>query len=115
MRSAARIAPEAAGDEHIWWLVGREEFKEATRGDFVDFVVEIEVQATGSTAPHEHPAHEWFYILSGDAHVSIGDDERDVETGDFVYIPPGEVHSLRSTGASPLRFIAMGFAPAGAD
>lgn len=111
IRSSHSVQSEDVGDESVSWLIDRDIVKRTTAGSFVDFVVEVEVRANGSTSPHEHPAHEWFYLLSGRGVVSVGDEEQTVEAGDCVYIPPGLVHRLRSANDSPVRMLAFGVAP----
>lgn len=113
IRSSSSVKAEDVGDERVSWLVDRADVQQKTTGSFVDFVVEVEVRANGSTAPHEHPAHEWFYLLSGRGVISVGAEQREVEPGDCVYIPPGLVHMLTSVADLPVRMLAFGVAPDG--
>ena len=54
--------------------------------------------------PHEHPTHEFYFVMTGRGVMTVGDEDRAVGPGDLVYIPPDTVHSLRPTGggADPL-------------
>jgi mannose-6-phosphate isomerase-like protein (cupin superfamily) len=39
--------------------------------------------------------------------MHIGNERREVETGDVVYIPPDKVHFLHNTSSDQLRFITL--------
>jgi mannose-6-phosphate isomerase-like protein (cupin superfamily) len=39
--------------------------------------------------------------------MHIGNERREVETGDVVYIPPEKVHFLQNTSAEQVRFITF--------
>jgi mannose-6-phosphate isomerase-like protein (cupin superfamily) len=61
-----------------------------------------------SILPHYHPdAEELYYILSGKGTMHIEEENKEVETGDVVYIPPDKVHYLHNTSADQLRFITL--------
>jgi uncharacterized cupin superfamily protein len=57
-----------------------------------------------SFVPHAHTVnHEWVYVLEGQGHARIGDEEHAVGVGDFLGFPPdGTVHHLRNTGEGDL-------------
>jgi len=52
--------------------------------------------------PHEHPTHEWYFVMSGRGTMTVGDEDRAVGPGDLVYIPPDTVHSLAPTGGGAI-------------
>jgi quercetin dioxygenase-like cupin family protein len=58
-------------------------------------VNEFEVAGGGYVFPHEHPTHEFYYVTNGRGTMIIGDEEREIQQGDLVHIPPNTVHSLR--------------------
>ena len=61
-----------------------------------------------SIQPHYHPdAEELYYLLSGNGLMHIGDERREVESGDVIYIPPDKVHFLSNTSAGDLRFLTL--------
>jgi mannose-6-phosphate isomerase-like protein (cupin superfamily) len=66
-------------------------------------------------APHIHHHHsDAFFMLEGEVLFRIGEGEQLLEPGDFVFAPPGLVHSYRSPGSEGCRFInihapGMGF------
>jgi len=55
---------------------------------------------------HEHPKEEeFYYILCGKGTVTIGDEEREVKSGDALYIPAGMKHRIVNTGSEELRSV----------
>ncbi len=59
-----------------------------------------------ATTPHYHPeTEEIYYILVGEASVTLGEETADVGPGDAIAIPPGVVHTIRNTGNETLRFL----------
>ena len=73
------------------------------------------VAGQGEPAPHIHRQHaDAFYMLEGELLCRVADGEHLVGPGDFVFAPPGLVHSYRSPGDEGCRFInihapGMGF------
>jgi len=63
-----------------------------------------------STTHHFHDADEEFiYILSGQGVARIGDEEFDVEAGDFMGFPaPSPAHSLRNPHSEDLTYLMGG-------
>jgi mannose-6-phosphate isomerase-like protein (cupin superfamily) len=65
--------------------------------------------------PHIHHHHsDAFFMLEGELLCRVGDGEHLLGPGDFVFAPPGLVHSYRSPGSERCRFInihapGMGF------
>lgn len=48
---------------------------------------------------------EIYFILSGRGLVSVGDDSREVEPGDAVWIPADIQQKIRNVGPDPLTFL----------
>ncbi|MBC2875867.1 MULTISPECIES: cupin domain-containing protein [Streptomyces] len=70
--------------------------------------------AVGGTSPHFHKTmSEAFYVLSGEIHVFDGEQWFDASEGDYLYIPPGGVHSFGNISGEPAEFLML-FAPGGA-
>jgi len=64
---------------------------------------------------HTHPdSEEVLFVLSGEGHQTIADEERDITPGDMLYVPAGVEHSTRNTSWEPLRFLAM-YGPPGPE
>jgi quercetin dioxygenase-like cupin family protein len=63
--------------------------------------------ANGSIAPHLHSYEEGFYILEGQAVLSINDHAHHLGPGDFGAFKVGTLHAWRNAGNSPLRWLGM--------
>ncbi len=61
------------------------------------------IYPTGSTTGHSHDdLEEVYYVVSGKGVMVVGDDEYEIETGDSLYVPPGEFHTTYQQGNLPL-------------
>lgn len=68
------------------------------------FLICIDAQV----APHLHQHHtEHVVVVDGEGIMHLGDIVRTVKAGDVIIIPAGTVHSVRVTGAVPLRVISV--------
>lgn len=65
----------------------------------------FELEAGTSSPYHAHPYEHEVYILSGQAIVRGEAEERRLEPGDTVLVPPNELHQFRNAGTGPLRFL----------
>ena len=118
VRSVEDIAPVAEhnGTTNVWWLVPPREMYEQSAGGHLELIAEWEVQGGGEVFPHSHPTHEYYYIISGRGFINIEGDERAVQAGDLVYIPPDKVHSARpATTNASLRAVSFAVGVPGAD
>lgn len=70
-------------------------------------VVTVDVPPGSMVAPHIHTQEkESYYMLEGSMTVRVAGAETVVETGDFVHIPTGTVHSYCNDSGRPCRFLA---------
>ena len=61
-----------------------------------------------AVTPHHHrELEEIYYITSGRGVMTVGDETREVVSGDAVYVPRGQKHSLRNTGPEPIRLLLV--------
>jgi mannose-6-phosphate isomerase-like protein (cupin superfamily) len=104
VRSIVDVEPEVEhnGSIPVWYLVRPQEMRALTAGGSLELVNEFEVPAGGAVFPHEHPTHEFYFVMSGRGVMTIGDEEQAIAPGDLVYIPPDTVHSLRPSGAGAI-------------
>lgn len=66
-------------------------------------LAEATVPPGGATTAHHHPRSEELYlVIGGRGRLRIGEEERDVATGDCAVIPPGTVHWIENTGETDL-------------
>jgi mannose-6-phosphate isomerase-like protein (cupin superfamily) len=86
------------------------------RGNAVNqSLAEATIDAGGETVEHYHRVTEEIYFFThGGGRMRLGEDERDVEAGACVVIPPGVPHKLWNTGSEPLRLLCC-CAPAYSD
>ena len=78
------------------------------------FTVIVDVGPEAGPPPHiHHLEEEQFYVLEGQLTYSVGDQVFQVNTGDFIHIPRGTVHSFKN-GPKPSRLLAT-FSPAGIE
>ena len=85
---------------------------EESGGSYFTLIVDVGPEA--GPPPHiHHLEEEQFYVLDGQLTYSIGDQTFQVNTGDFIHIPRGTVHSFKN-GPKPSRLLAT-FAPAGIE
>lgn len=69
-------------------------------------LAEARLAVGSATVPHHHAdTEEIYYILTGSADMTIGDETRGVGPGDAIAIPPGARHTIRNTGAEELVFL----------
>ena len=103
VRNVVTVEPEVEhnGTVPVWWLIKPEEMKAITDGGYLELANEFEVAVGGEVFPHTHPTHEFYFVMTGVGTMIIGD-ERDVAPGDLIYIPPDQVHSLRTIGDEPI-------------
>lgn len=61
-----------------------------------------------AVTPHRHrQIEEIYYIVSGRGLMTVGAETREVGAGDAVYIPRGNRHTLKNTGADPIKVILI--------
>lgn len=66
------------------------------------------IEVGGEIHPHPHEQHtETFYILSGEALCTLGDQQYPVMAGSCCVAPAGLQHGLKNTGAEPVELLAL--------
>ena len=70
--------------------------------------VSIDELAPGGTiAPHVHSYEEGFYVMAGEAIVSINDQAYRLRAGDYGVAKVGALHAWRNAGSTPVRWFQM--------
>lgn len=59
------------------------------------------------TAHHHREIEEIYYVVSGTGLMTVGDETREVNAGDAIYVPRGCRHTLRNTGSEPIKLILV--------
>ncbi len=60
-----------------------------------------------NTKGHSHPHEEGYYICDGIGRIRLGKDERKVNVGDFIIIPPNALHQVFNDGLMTLTFVCV--------
>jgi mannose-6-phosphate isomerase-like protein (cupin superfamily) len=76
----------------------------------------LELTVAGGFAgplPHRHKdLIDGFFVLDGRLDVRVGDDWTTADPGDYVVVPPGNVHTFANKGEAPVRVLNI-LAPGG--
>lgn len=94
------LEPEDLGYLRAWSLFGPE-----SAADFSIRYIEVEPGTRTPTIIHDH-AREVVMVLGGEGTFHVGGVDRVCREGDFVHVPPGTPHFLR-TDESSVRFVAV--------
>jgi mannose-6-phosphate isomerase-like protein (cupin superfamily) len=55
--------------------------------------------------PHRHAEEEYLMVIEGEGTWHLKGAERPARAGDMQYAAPWDVHGIRNTGRTPLRFV----------
>ena len=101
----------------VYPLLKRWSLAEETKGTYLEFIDDFEIDAGSKAEPHIHNTHEWYFILEGVGVVQIENEARRVAPGDLVYIPPNQRHTVYPTGPVKIRALcfAVSYQPIGGD
>jgi mannose-6-phosphate isomerase-like protein (cupin superfamily) len=80
---------------------------EETKGIYLEFIDDFEIDSGSKAEPHFHDTHEWYFILEGKGVVQIESEARTVKAGDLVYIPRNQRHTIYPTGKSKIRALCF--------
>ena len=73
----------------------------------------VVLEANGGQVPwHNQEQEEVYFVVEGTGEMCLGEERREVTSGQMVYIPPGIFHQLTNVGETPLRVIYC-YGPAG--
>jgi quercetin dioxygenase-like cupin family protein len=86
----------------------------ADKTDYAWSLMEVTLPKRSGPPPHHHSWDEAYYVLEGEVRFFIGDSERLVKAGDFLYAPGGMLHGFQSESESPARMLIFD-APAHAE
>lgn len=66
------------------------------------------VQMKGQTTRHLHPdAEHSLYVIHGEVRASVGEEEFDLRTGDYISIPAGVPHSYLVSTREPALLLSL--------
>lgn len=111
-RGVTRVA---SGEGRSLWVLGElHTFKVVGEDTGTAFALWEQTTPPGAgPPPHIHHAEdESFYVLEGELEFIAGGGAIRANTGSFVHVPRGTLHTFKNVGTVPARFLAM-VAPAG--
>ena len=73
----------------------------------------VVLEPRGGQVPwHNQEQEEVYFVVTGTGEMCLGEERREVSTGQAVYIPSGVFHQLTNTGDTPMTMIYC-YGPAG--
>ena len=60
---------------------------------------------------HKHETFQYFYVIAGKARVIVGGEERIVQRGTWISVPPLVDHHMVNIGDEPFTYILVGENP----
>jgi mannose-6-phosphate isomerase-like protein (cupin superfamily) len=107
----AAVRLDAGEGRHLWFSGNLVTIKTGAGGAAGPTVLEARMHAGHAPPLHvHHDEDEAFYLLAGTLRFRSGDDEFDVQKGDFVLVPRGTPHAFRvgPFGAHTLQLATSG-------
>ncbi len=99
--SLGHYASEGIKGASVRWLIGPAE-------DAPNFALRyFEIEPGGWSALDQHAHDHGVMVLRGRGKVLLSEEEFEIGFGDVVYIPPNEVHQLKTVGDEPLGFLCV--------
>jgi len=88
--------------ETVWELVG------GANRDVKHSVAYVEIAPGKASRKHYHPVvEESYYILEGEAEMTIASDTQTLKPGDCVLIPPTQPHLIVNAQNQVLKFLVV--------
>ena len=72
----------------------------------------VELDPGGSVPVHEHIQEEVYYIVEGQGSIQVGNETKEVRSGDAIYIPTNEPHCLTNNSEGSMTMIFV-YSPGG--
>ena len=91
----------------VYPLLKRWALAEETKGTYLEFIDDFEIDAGSKAEPHFHNTHEWYFVIEGTGVVQIEEEARRVAAGDLVYIPPNARHTIYPAGEDKIRALCF--------
>lgn len=74
----------------------------------------VDIEPGGQQRIHSHAPEQIYFILEGGGMMTVGDDTKEVQQGDCVFVPSGSPHGIRNHTTHVLRYLSAA-APAFTD
>ncbi len=92
---------EGSSGCHVRILVGQEQ----AAPNFV--MRKFTVEPGGHTPKHFHDYEHEVYVTSGSGKILDGDQWKDLNPGDVVFVAPNDVHQFKNEGQQDLEFLCL--------
>lgn len=94
--STSDVSPVLEHDDTVssYFMVPMETMREATQGTHLQFINEFTVDPGCAIEPHFHNSHEYYYVLSGQGTMRVGEEVSEVHPGQLIHTPPNVPHSI---------------------
>jgi quercetin dioxygenase-like cupin family protein len=101
-RKVEALNAEQGSDKlRVRWLITKEIGAE-------NFAMRLfEMEPGGFSPLHSHPWEHEIYILEGKGLATNGKDGKEFNVGDFIFVPPNELHQLRNTSQNVVSFLCL--------
>ncbi|MFV0452369.1 MAG: cupin domain-containing protein [Propioniciclava sp.] len=98
-----------------YFFFGKEELRQETMGGYLEFFNEFALRGGAALEPHSHDSDEFYYLLTGEALMRVGEEESPLRPGQMVRIPRNVIHSIKATSDDGFRAIAFAISYMPAD
>ncbi|MFB7630084.1 cupin domain-containing protein [Streptomyces sp. NPDC056149] len=112
-----RVLYVPAGGGKATWLSGDVYSVKVGAGDSGGSiaVIEASVPPGGGPPAHRHTDEdESFYVLAGEVHIRVGEDQHTARTGDFVFVPRDTPHQFHNASLHAAKLLLI-FTPGGVE
>jgi quercetin dioxygenase-like cupin family protein len=96
-----KVETEGAEGVHIRWLIS----EETGAPNFA--MREFTIEPGGRTPRHAHDWEHEVYVLAGNGTVVSEEEETQLLPGSVVFVPGGEMHNFKNSGAETFRFLCL--------
>lgn len=113
---SARFRPAGTSADLVTPSGGRTDYlatKASTGGDFGLYRVRMGPEAAGTSTHFHKTMSESFFVMAGTLRVFDGERWSGASAGDFLYVPPGGLHSFGNESGEPVDFLML-FSPGAA-
>ena len=66
----------------------------------------VDVAPGSGQRPHEHAPEQVYVVARSRGRMRVGDEERAVDEGDVIFIPPGVVHGIENASEEVLTYVS---------
>lgn len=90
------VPPVLEHDDTVssYFMFPFDSLRSETEGSHLQFINEFSVDPGCAIEPHSHNTHEFYYVLSGQGTMRVGDEVSEVHPGQLIHTPPNIPHSI---------------------